>query len=84
MVAEIDEPFLPLPDDLVVNLHESRAVVEALLDSLPQMFANNMVVRPPSPLTLLSNPSSCTLLQNSRASVLSMLHVSMCSTMPIQ
>lgn len=48
VVAEIEEPFLPLPDDLVVNLHESRAVVEALLDSLPQMFAHNMVVRPPS------------------------------------
>ncbi len=49
VVAEIEEPFLPLPDDLVVNLHESRAVVEALLDSLPQMFASNMVVRFPTP-----------------------------------
>jgi hypothetical protein len=28
----------------VVNLSESRAVVEALLDSLPQMFTSNMVV----------------------------------------
>ncbi|CAL8469171.1 g8712 [Coccomyxa elongata] len=44
VVSDIEEPFLPLPDDLVVNLHESRAVVEALLDSLPQMFANNVVV----------------------------------------
>ena len=45
MVAEIEEPFLPLPDDLIVNLVESRAVVEALLDALPSMFAANLTVR---------------------------------------
>ena len=45
MVADIDETFLPLPDDLLVNLESSRAVVEALLDSLPQMFAGNHTVR---------------------------------------
>ena len=39
VVADIDETFLPLPDDLLVNLEGSRAVVEAFLDSLPQMFA---------------------------------------------
>ena len=44
VVADIDETFLPLPDDLLVNLEGSRAVVEALLDSLPQMFAGNHTV----------------------------------------
>lgn len=45
MVAELAEPFVPLPDDLLVNLAESRAVVEALLDSLPATFAVNTSVR---------------------------------------
>ncbi|CAK0784355.1 hypothetical protein CVIRNUC_007559 [Coccomyxa viridis] len=44
VVADLEETFLPMPDDLVVNLVESRAVVEALLDSLPQMFAGNSMV----------------------------------------
>jgi protein transport protein SEC24 len=44
VVAELDDPFLPMPDDLLVNLSESRAVVEALLDSLPSMFQNNVNV----------------------------------------
>ncbi|KAL3680064.1 hypothetical protein R1sor_023020 [Riccia sorocarpa] len=44
VVAELDDPFLPMPDDLLVNLSESRAVVEALLDSLPAMFQNNLNV----------------------------------------
>ncbi|CAM6099065.1 unnamed protein product [Calypogeia fissa] len=42
VVAELDDPFLPMPDDLLVNLSESRTVVEALLDSLPSMFQNNI------------------------------------------
>ena len=44
VVADIEETFLPLPDDLLVNLEGSRAVVDALLDSLPQMFAGNRTV----------------------------------------
>ncbi|KAG0585748.1 hypothetical protein KC19_2G035200 [Ceratodon purpureus] len=42
VVADLEDPFLPLPDDLLVNLSESRTVVEALLDSLPAMFENNL------------------------------------------
>jgi protein transport protein SEC24 len=42
VVADLEDPFLPLPDDLLVNLSESRTVVEALLDSLPSMFENNL------------------------------------------
>jgi protein transport protein SEC24 len=42
VVADLEDPFLPLPDDMLVNLSESRTVVEALLDSLPAMFENNV------------------------------------------
>lgn len=41
-VSDIDEIFLPLPDSLLVNLHESRDLVEDLLRRLPELFANNM------------------------------------------
>lgn len=37
VVSDISDLFLPCPDDLLVNLSESRVVVDALLDSLPQM-----------------------------------------------
>lgn len=38
VVADLDDVFLPLPDDLLVNLSDSRHVVDAFLDSLPVMF----------------------------------------------
>lgn len=38
VVPDIEDLFLPLPDDLLVNLSDSRSVVDALLDSLPTMF----------------------------------------------
>ncbi len=41
VVSDITDVILPLPEDLLVNLHESRTVVEALLDALPNMFAAN-------------------------------------------
>ncbi|KAJ6727109.1 SEC24-RELATED PROTEIN [Salix purpurea] len=42
VVSDLDDIFVPLPDDLLVNLSESRAVVEAFLDSLPSMFQDNV------------------------------------------
>lgn len=36
VVPDLADPFLPVPDDLLVNLSDSRAVVETLLDSLAQ------------------------------------------------
>ncbi|KAG8389294.1 hypothetical protein BUALT_Bualt02G0213900 [Buddleja alternifolia] len=42
VVSDLDDIFIPLPDDLLVNLSESRSVVEAFLDSLPTMFQGNM------------------------------------------
>ena len=44
VMSDIEDPFVPLPDDLLVNLTESRAVVEALLESLPATFAGNAQV----------------------------------------
>lgn len=42
VVSEIEDPFVPAPDDLIVNLAESRAVVDAFLDSLPSVFGHNL------------------------------------------
>ncbi|TYJ48830.1 hypothetical protein E1A91_A01G091300v1 [Gossypium mustelinum] len=44
MKANLDDIFVPLPDDLLVNLSESRNVVEKFLDSLPSMFQDNVNV----------------------------------------
>lgn len=44
VISDLDDVFVPLPDDLLVNLSESRNVVEAFLDSLPSMFQDNMNV----------------------------------------
>ncbi|GKV38680.1 hypothetical protein SLEP1_g46569 [Rubroshorea leprosula] len=44
VVSDLDDIFVPLPDDLLVNLSESRTVVEAFLDSLPSMFQDNLNV----------------------------------------
>ncbi|KAL3938641.1 MAG: hypothetical protein SGARI_001666, partial [Bacillariaceae sp.] len=44
VVSDLKELFVPLPDNLLVNLGESRAVVDAFLDSLPEMFSKDPVV----------------------------------------
>ncbi|XP_022716775.1 protein transport protein Sec24-like At3g07100 [Durio zibethinus] len=44
VVSDLDDIFVPLPDDLLVNLSESRNVVETFLDSLPSMFQDNVNV----------------------------------------
>ncbi len=52
VMSDTDDPFVPLPDDLLVNLAESRGVVESLLDSLPTTFSGNSQVLPaPTGLT---------------------------------
>lgn len=38
VVSDLDEPFLPTPEDLVVNLVECRQNIEAFLDKLQSMF----------------------------------------------
>jgi protein transport protein SEC24 len=39
VVAELDDPFCPMPDDLLVNLAESRGVIDAFLDMVFDMYA---------------------------------------------
>ncbi|KAB7494601.1 Protein transport protein Sec24B [Armadillidium nasatum] len=41
-VGEINDMFVPSPEDLLVNLDESRSLVEDLLDSLPETHANTV------------------------------------------
>ena len=45
VVADLPELFVPAPDDLLVNLEESRDVVDAFLDSLPSMFEKTTAER---------------------------------------
>ncbi|KAG1666370.1 hypothetical protein FOA52_007908 [Chlamydomonas sp. UWO 241] len=44
VVTEVDEPFVPLPDDLLVPLRECRAFIDAALDTLPAAFAGSTCV----------------------------------------
>lgn len=39
VIGDIDEPFLPFPNDLLVSLHECRAGIEKLLLRFNDMFA---------------------------------------------
>lgn len=41
IVSDIDEVFVPILDGFLVNLNESRQVIETLLDTLPAMFQEN-------------------------------------------
>jgi hypothetical protein len=41
VVTELDDPFLPMPDDLLVNLRDSKELVDALLDALPAGYSAN-------------------------------------------
>lgn len=40
VVADLDELFIPIPDELLVNLSDSREVIETLLDTLPAIHQN--------------------------------------------
>lgn len=44
VVSDIDDVFLPKPNDLLVNLAESRASLDSLLGRLHDMFQDNHVV----------------------------------------
>jgi len=44
VVADLEDVSPPIPDDLLVNLKESRPVVDALLDRLTAMHQNTQVV----------------------------------------
>ncbi|XP_013873859.1 protein transport protein Sec24A isoform X2 [Austrofundulus limnaeus] len=42
IVSEIEDIFLPTPDSLLVNLNESKELVQDLLKSLPSLFEKTM------------------------------------------
>ncbi|CAH1759678.1 6947_t:CDS:10 [Entrophospora sp. SA101] len=44
VVSDLEDIFLPRPDDLLVNLKESRTVVEALLSRLGDTFKDTQIV----------------------------------------
>lgn len=41
VVGDLKELFVPAPNDLLVNVKDSRAAIDALLENLPTMFAQN-------------------------------------------
>lgn len=41
VVSELDNPFLPSPSGLLVNLTESKKQIESLLDNMGSLFARN-------------------------------------------
>uniref|UniRef100_A0A131Z1H0 Protein transport protein SEC24 n=1 Tax=Rhipicephalus appendiculatus TaxID=34631 RepID=A0A131Z1H0_RHIAP len=41
LVSDIDDVFVPSPDSLLVNIHESKALVQDLLTNLPSIHAQN-------------------------------------------
>ncbi|KAG5950121.1 COPII subunit [Claviceps sorghi] len=41
VVSDLEEPFLPVPHDLLVSLTESRQSIEKFLHKLPEMFQNS-------------------------------------------
>lgn len=40
-VVDIDDPFLPCPDNLLINLNECKELIKDLLSQLPKRFANS-------------------------------------------
>ncbi|XP_036168851.1 protein transport protein Sec24A isoform X2 [Myotis myotis] len=42
IVSDIEDIFIPMPENLLVNLNESKELVQDLLKSLPQMFAKTL------------------------------------------
>lgn len=40
-VVDIDDPFLPFPDTLLINLKECKELIKDLLVQLPNRFANS-------------------------------------------
>lgn len=43
VVSDLEEPYLPMPSDLLVSLSQCRNNIESFLDRLPTMFQNTHV-----------------------------------------
>jgi len=46
-VSDLENLFLPVPEDLLVDLNDSRSVVESLLQELPHMFGPDRAAQAP-------------------------------------
>lgn len=44
VVSDLDDVFLPKPTDLLLNLTESHAGIEALLEGIPEMFSESHAI----------------------------------------
>ncbi|XP_021096678.1 protein transport protein Sec24A isoform X3 [Heterocephalus glaber] len=42
IISDIDDIFIPMPENLLVNLNESKELVQSLLKTLPQMFTKSL------------------------------------------
>ncbi|XP_075397683.1 protein transport protein Sec24A isoform X2 [Tenrec ecaudatus] len=42
IVSDIDDVFIPMPENLLVNLNESKELVQDLLKTMPQMFKKTL------------------------------------------
>ncbi|XP_042305939.1 protein transport protein Sec24A isoform X1 [Sceloporus undulatus] len=42
IVSDIDDVFIPMPENLLVNLNESKELIQDLLRTLPQMFTHSL------------------------------------------
>ncbi|XP_036872100.2 protein transport protein Sec24A isoform X2 [Manis javanica] len=42
IVSDIEDVFIPMPENLLVNLNESKELVQELLKTLPQMFTKTL------------------------------------------
>lgn len=43
VISDLEDPYLPAYDDLLVNMKECRNVIDTLLDRLPDMFQSTQV-----------------------------------------
>lgn len=61
VISDITDPIMPLPEDLLVNLQDSRKVVDALLDALPTMFHKNLqpAADATQPIAAMAPSNSC-------------------------
>ena len=41
VVTDFEDMFLPIPDDLLINVSESKDILLSLLDSMVNMFSKN-------------------------------------------
>ncbi|XP_062976825.1 protein transport protein Sec24A isoform X2 [Elgaria multicarinata webbii] len=42
IVSDIEDVFIPMPENLLVNLNESKELIQDLLRTLPEMFTNSL------------------------------------------